>query len=378
MRFLHISDLHIGKRIHGYSMLEDQRRILQQILEIVELRQPDGILIAGDIYDKNVPLESGVTLFNQFLNSLHEIKKQVFFISGNHDSAQRIQFGDQIFAEGDIHVAGVFDGEIRKIRLEDEYGELFVYLMPFLKPSMVREWAEDIKTYEEAVRFALQSVKIKRDKRNLLVAHQFVTKGEWMPKTCESEQLSVGGLDRVDVSVFENFDYVALGHLHGAQKVGREEVRYSGSPLKYSFSESNQKKSAVLLELKEKGEVTIELIPLKPFRDLRVLKGPIEEILKEDNYKKGNQEDYIRVILTDERELYAPMDEIRTVYPNLLRLDFENSRTKTQDGNIEEVEIETKDPFSLFAEFFERQNGREMDEEQKEWVQRILEGGEAE
>lgn len=378
VKFLHLSDLHIGKRMHGYSMLEDQRWILQQILEIVELRQPDGILIAGDIYDKNVPSENGVTLFNQFLNSLHERKKQVFFISGNHDSAQRIQFGDEIFAEGDIHVAGVFDGEIRKIRLEDEYGELFVYLMPFLKPSAVREWKEDVKTHEEAVRFALQTVKIEKEKRNILVAHQFVTNGSWMPNLCESEQPSVGGLDRVDVSVFDAFDYVALGHLHRAQKVGREEVRYSGSPLKYSFSESSHRKSVVLLELGEKGEVTAEQIELKPLRDVRVLKGPIEEILKEQNYKQGNQKDYVRVILTDERELYAPMDEIRAVYPNVLRLDFENSRTRAQDGWKQTEEIENKDPLSLFAEFFERQNGREMDARQRAWVRNILEGGEEE
>lgn len=378
MKFLHLSDLHIGKRIHGCSMLEDQEWILRQILEIVECHHPDGILIAGDIYDKNVPVESGVTLFNQFLNCLHEMKKQVFFISGNHDSAQRIQFGDQVFAEQEIHLAGVFDEEIRKIRLEDEYGELFVYLLPFLKPSMVKKWCPDVKTHEDAVRFALESVKVEEGQRNILVAHQFVTKGMWEPQTCDSEQPSIGGLDRVDSSLFDQFDYVALGHLHGPQKVGRAEVRYSGSPLKYSFSESHHKKSVVLFEMKKKGEVEIALIPLKPRRDLRVLKGPIEEILKPSNYKKGNQEDYVRVILTDEGELYAPLEEIRSVYPNLLRLDFENSRTKAQEWMGETEEIEKKDPLALFADFFERQNGREMDEEQTEWVRKILEGGEVE
>ncbi len=375
MKFLHLSDLHIGKRIHGYSMLEDQRWILQQILEIVETYQPDGILIAGDIYDKNVPIESGVTLFNQFLNSLHEMKKQVFFISGNHDSAQRIQFGDQIFAEQNIHVAGTFEGEIRKIKTEDKYGEIFIYLIPFLKPSMVKAWYGEVKTHQEAVEKALKSVKFEEGKRNILVAHQFVTKGNWSPQICDSEQLSIGGLDRVDVSVFEKFDYVALGHLHGPQKVGRETIRYSGSPLKYSFSESRQKKSAVFFEIKEKGEIEIELIPLIPKRDLRVLKGPLNEILNPDHYKKGNQEDYVRVILTDERELYAPLDEIRKIYPNILRLEFDNTRTKN-DMEIENLEeIEKKDAFTLFSEFFERQNERAMDEEQRKWVRAILEGG---
>lgn len=375
MKFLHLSDLHIGKRIHGYSMLEDQRWILQQILEIVETYQPDGILIAGDIYDKNVPIESGVTLFNQFLNSLHEMKKQVFFISGNHDSAQRIQFGDQIFAEQNIHVAGTFEGEIRKIKTEDKYGEIFIYLIPFLKPSMVKAWYGEVKTHQEAVEKALKSVKFEEGKRNILVAHQFVTKGNWSPQICDSEQLSIGGLDRVDVSVFEKFDYVALGHLHGPQKVGRETIRYSGSPLKYSFSESRQKKSAVFFEIKEKGEIEIELIPLIPKRDLRVLKGPLNEILNPDHYKKGNQEDYVRVILTDERELYAPLDEIRKIYPNILRLEFDNTRTKNDMGMENLEEIEKKDAFTLFSEFFERQNERTMDEEQRKWVRAILEGG---
>ena len=375
MKFLHLSDLHIGKRIHGYSMLEDQRWILQQILEIVETYQPDGILIAGDIYDKNVPIESGVTLFNQFLNSLHEMKKQVFFISGNHDSAQRIQFGDQIFAEQNIQVAGTFEGEIRKIKTEDKYGEIFIYLIPFLKPSMVKAWYGEVKTHQEAVEKALKSVKFEEGKRNILVAHQFVTKGNWSPQICDSEQLSIGGLDRVDVSVFEKFDYVALGHLHGPQKVGRETIRYSGSPLKYSFSESRQKKSAVFFEIKEKGEIEIELIPLIPKRDLRVLKGPLNEILNPDHYKKGNQEDYVRVILTDERELYTPLDEIRKIYPNILRLEFDNTRTKNDTGMENLEEIEKKDAFTLFSEFFERQNERAMDEEQRKWVRAILEGG---
>ena len=329
-----------------------------------------------DIYDKNVPIESGVTLFNQFLNSLHEMKKQVFFISGNHDSAQRIQFGDQIFAEQEIHVAGTFEGEIRKIKTEDQYGELFVYLMPFLKPSMVKPWYGDVKSHQEAVWRALESVRFEEGKRNILVAHQFVTKGEWSPQTCDSEQLSIGGLDRVDASLFDKFDYVALGHLHGAQKVGKETVRYSGSPLKYSFSESRQKKSAVFFEIREKGEIEIELIPLTPLRDLRVLKGPLNEILNPDHYKRGNQEDYVRVILTDERELYAPLDEIRKIYPNILRLEFENTRTKMEAETDHLEEIEKKDAFALFAEFFEKQNDREMDEEQSKWVRTILEGGE--
>lgn len=374
MKFLHLSDLHIGKKIHGYSMLEDQRWILQQILEIIEKYQPDGILIAGDIYDKNVPIESGVTLFNQFLNSLHEMKKQVFFISGNHDSAQRIQFGDQIFAEQNIHIAGTFDGEIRKIKTEDQYGEIFIYLIPFLKPSMVKAWYGEVKTHQEAVEKALESVRFEEGKRNILVAHQFVTKGNWSPQICDSEQLSIGGLDRVDVSIFEKFDYVALGHLHGPQKVGRETIRYSGSPLKYSFSESRQKKSAVFFEIKEKGEIEIELIPLIPLHDLRVLKGPFDEILNPNHYKKGNQEDYVRVILTDERELYAPLDEIRKIYPNVLRLEFDNTRTKKDMENENLEEIEKKDAFTLFSEFFERQNEREMDEEQRKWVRMILEG----
>ena len=374
MKFLHLSDLHIGKKIHGYSMLEDQSWILQQILEIIEKYQPDGILIAGDIYDKNVPIESGVTLFNQFLNSLHEMKKQVFFISGNHDSAQRIQFGDQIFAEQNIHIAGTFDGEIRKIKTEDQYGEIFIYLIPFLKPSMVKAWYGEVKTHQEAVEKALESVRFEEGKRNILVAHQFVTKGNWSPQICDSEQLSIGGLDRVDVSIFEKFDYVALGHLHGPQKVGRETIRYSGSPLKYSFSESRQKKSAVFFEIKEKGEIEIELIPLIPLHDLRVLKGPFDEILNPNHYKKGNQEDYVRVILTDGRELYAPLDEIRKIYPNVLRLEFDNTRTKKDMENENLEEIEKKDAFTLFSEFFERQNEREMDEEQRKWVRMILEG----
>ena len=240
---------------------------------------------------------------------------------------------------------------------------------------MVKAWYGEVKTHQEAVEKALKSVKFEEGKRNILVAHQFVTKGNWSPQICDSEQLSIGGLDRVDVSVFEKFDYVALGHLHGPQKVGRETIRYSGSPLKYSFSESRQKKSAVFFEIKEKGEIEIELIPLIPKRDLRVLKGPLNEILNPDHYKKGNQEDYVRVILTDERELYAPLDEIRKIYPNILRLEFDNTRTKNDTGMENLEEIEKKDAFTLFSEFFERQNERAMDEEQRKWVRAILEGG---
>lgn len=359
MKFLHVSDLHIGKRLHERSFLEDQEYILNEILTIIDKKKVDALLLAGDIYDKSVPAEKGVAIFDDFLTSLKNKGIKVFMISGNHDSAERIHFGGRIMEESGIYIQGRYDGELKKVHLEDEYGNIDVYLLPFVRPSLIQPFApEDTSA------------------RNILVAHQFVTAGEMLPERCESESISVGGLDNVDVSTFADFDYVALGHLHMPQKVGPGHVYYSGSPLKYSFSEAMVRggkapeKSVVLITMEE--DISVEKIPLIPLRDMRVIRGNLEELIKPEIYEKANTEDYIRVILTDEEELYEPLKRLRQVYPNILRLDFDNSRTKMNESvSMSAEKVKEKSAQELFEEFYKKQNNVELSEEQKMLIDKI-------
>lgn len=373
MKFMHLSDLHIGKKIYGHPMLEDQRAVLEQILEIADRTRPDGILIAGDVYDKAVPQESGIALFDYFLTELNRRNMPVFVVSGNHDSGQRLHFGGIIMRKENIWISGIYNGTLEKIRMEDEFGPVNIYLMPFIKPMAVRKYYK-ADTYEEAVKAVLGHTEINDAERNVLVAHQFVTNGAALPEQCDSETVFIGGLDHVDCSVFDAFDYTALGHLHGPQKVGRDTVRYAGSPLKYSFSECYHKKSVVIAELKEKGSCQTERIPIKPLHDMRELKGPLEALKNPQNYKKGDVNDYIRAVLTDEEELYAPLETLRKIYPNILRMDFENSRTKKEAELEFEADIEEKDDLELFEEFYSMQNGRKLSQEQETLVKELLNG----
>lgn len=371
---MHLADLHLGKRVNGFSMMEDQEYILNRILEIMEEEQPDGLLIAGDVYDKTIPPAEAVRLMDDFLTAVAAKRVPVFLISGNHDSAERVAFGHQLMQGSGIWISPVYDGTIRHHTLEDRWGEVNIYLIPFLRPSVVRSFFPDveIEDYTDALRTIIEDLQVDTSRRNVVLAHQFVTAAGALPETCDSEQLSVGGLDRVDGSVFNPFDYTALGHLHGPQRVGSETIRYAGSPLKYSFSELHQKKSVTVAELRAKGETEIRQIPLQPRREMTELRGTFEEILEEARKKGEPQTDYYHMILTDETDVVDALSRLREYYPNIMLLDYDNRRTRSQK-EVEQLDrVEERTPGELFAALYEQQNGQEMDSDRKEYLDGLI------
>ncbi len=378
MKLLHISDLHIGKRVNEFSMLEDQKYILRQILAIADDCKADGVMIAGDIYDKPVPSAEAVQVFDWFLTALADRGKQVYAVSGNHDSAERIAFGAQLMRGRGVFVSPVYRGDTAVYTAQDSYGELCLYLLPFIKPAVVRHALEDApdidgktlpESYQDAVRLAVERMGVDCTKRNILIAHQFVTGAG----RCDSEEVSVGGLDNVDADVFDVFDYVALGHIHSPQYLKRETVRYCGTPLKYSFSEAEQEKSVTVVELGEKGQVGISTVPLAPLHDMRKIRGTYLEVTARDFYRDTDTEDYVQITLTDEEDIPDGLQKLRVIYPNLMRLEYDNSRTK-QSRLIERAEeVEQKSELELFAEFYELQNNQPMSDEQAAFVTRLIE-----
>lgn len=371
---MHLADLHLGKRVNGFSMMEDQEYLLNRILEIMEEEQPDGLLIAGDVYDKTIPPAEAVRLMDDFLTAVAAKHVPVFLISGNHDSAERVAFGHQLMQGSGIWISPVYDGTIRHHTLEDRWGEVNIYLIPFLRPSVVRSFFPDveIEDYTDALRTIIEDLQVDTSRRNVVLAHQFVTAAGALPETCDSEQLSVGGLDRVDGSVFSPFDYTALGHLHGPQRVGSETIRYAGSPLKYSFSELHQKKSVTVAELRAKGETEIRQIPLQPRREMIELRGTFEEILEEARKKGELQTDYYHMILTDETDVVDALSRLREYYPNIMLLDYDNWRTRSQK-EVEQLDrVEERTPGELFAALYEQQNGQEMDSDRKEYLDGLI------
>lgn len=371
---MHLADLHLGKRVNGFSMMEDQEYILNRILEIMEEEQPDGLLIAGDVYDKTIPPAEAVRLMDDFLTAVAAKHVSVFLISGNHDSAERVAFGHQLMQGSGIWISPVYDGTIRHHTLEDRWGEVNIYLIPFLRPSVVRSFFPDveIEDYTDALRTIIEDLQVDTSRRNVVLAHQFVTAAGALPETCDSEQLSVGGLDRVDGSVFSPFDYTALGHLHGPQRVGSETIRYAGSPLKYSFSELHQKKSVTVAELRAKGETEIRQIPLQPRREMTELRGTFDEILEEARKKGELQMDYYHMILTDETDVVDALSRLREYYPNIMLLDYDNRRTRSQK-EVEQLDrVEERTPGELFAALYEQQNGQEMDSDRKEYLDGLI------
>ncbi len=371
MKFVHLSDLHLGKRVNEFSMIEDQAYILTKILGIIREERPDGVLIAGDIYDKSVPSVEAVSLFDDFLKQLSRQQTQVFIISGNHDSPERLGFASELIALSGIHIAPAYDGMVCPVSLEDGYGTVNVYMLPFIKPVHVRSAfpEEKAESYTEAVSAAIAHMDIREGERNILIAHQFVTGAA----RCESEDISVGGLDNVDASVFDAFDYVALGHIHGSQQIGRESVRYCGTPLKYSFSEAKQCKSVTVAELKEKGNLGIRTVSLTPLRDLRELKGTYEELANRKNYEGTSLEDYLHITLTDEEDIVDAVGKLRVIYPNLMKLDYDNRRTRENREITGGDEMEAKTPMELVREFYERQNNQPMNGKQEALVSRLME-----
>ena len=374
MKLFHLSDLHIGKRVNEFSMIEDQKYILTQILYAADQEKPDGILISGDVYDRTIPTAEAVQVFDAFLTRLSEQKIPAFIISGNHDSAERLAFGSSLMGKSGIYFSKVYDGTVEMIPMQDAYGTVWIYLLPFLRPSTIRhalpERAEEVQSTADAVRIALEQTKIDEKERNVLLAHQFVTGA----KRCDAEELQVGDVDQIPAELFASFEYVALGHIHSPQKVGRETVRYCGAPLKYSFSEAGQEKSITVVELKEKGSVDLRTIPLKPLHDLRKIRGTYLEVTAKSFYENRDCEDYLQVTLTDEEDVPDGMAKLRTIYPNLMRLEYDNKRTRSNAEVRAAERVEEKSELELFQEFYELQNNQSMTEVQEQFVEELLRG----
>ncbi|GHU53071.1 nuclease SbcCD subunit D [Clostridia bacterium] len=367
MKFIHMSDLHIGKSVNGFSMLEEQRYVFSQITAYIRLEKPTAVLIAGDIYDRAVPQTSAVRLFDDFLTELFKEDVAVLLISGNHDSPERLNYASRLLSEQNLHLCGAFDGTLRNVTLRDEFGGVRFWLLPFIKPSTVRGSFGEIESYGDAVSAVLKNADIDYSGRNVLLSHQFYKSAGISPARCESELDPIGGLDAVSAELIFGFDYAALGHLHGAQSAGGN-LRYAGSPLKYSFSECRQIKSVTLAELREKGSLKTTPLPLKPIHDMREIKGSLDEILRGES-----SEDYLRVTLTDEEEIIDPMGKIRSVYPNVMALCFENSRFFAGSANISAKNIKKLSPYDLFCEFFLETGGAVMSGEQAEIARELLE-----
>ena len=371
MKLIHLSDLHIGKRVNEVSMIEDQDYILHQIIGIIDDEKADAVIIAGDVYDKTVPSAEAVTLFDDFLCRLAERKLPVFIISGNHDSPERLAFGRKLMESNNIHISPVYDGELKPVSLRDEHGQVDFWLLPFIKPIHVKRYFPDavIESYTDACRVALENMNVDKAKRNVLLTHQFVTGAA----TCESEELSVGGSDNVDASIFDYFDYVALGHIHGPQNIGSNRIRYCGTPLKYSFSEANHHKSVSVVELGAKGELNISLRPLTPKHDMRQIKGSFAEITDKQFYSAMATDDYLHIILTDEDDVEEAVGKLRVIYPNLMKLSYDNTRTRCNQIIVGAEDMERKTPLQLFEELYELQNNQPMSEEQRSFASEIIE-----
>lgn len=371
MKFIHLSDLHLGKRVNEFSMIEDQKYILLQTINIIDDEKPDAVIIAGDIYDKSIPSEEAMLLFDDFLLRLSKRNISVFVISGNHDSSVRLSDHSKLIENQGIYLSPVYDGMLKPVSMEDEYGEINVYMLPFIKPVIIKQYFsdEEILSYTDAVRVAIKHMDVDCNKRNVLVAHQFVLGAA----TCESEEHIVGGLDSVSSDVFDCFDYVALGHIHGKQYIGRETVRYCGTLLKYSFSEKNHVKSVTVVDIKEKGNIDIREVMLTPKRDLREIKGAYEDITNRKNYEGTNVDDYVHIVLTDEEDVIDAIGKLRTIYPNIMKLSYDNKRTRENNVLTEAGAIEEKSPLELFEDFYSMQNNVSMSPWQTDYVKELIE-----
>ena len=370
MKFFHLSDLHLGKRVNEFSMLEDQWDILQKIVVFAKEHKPDAVLIAGDVYDKSMPIVEAVQLLDRFLVWLNELGITVFIVSGNHDNAERVAFGAELLKNSSVHIVQSYNGKIAPVTLSDGYGDINIWMLPYLKPSLIRRHFpdRDVNTYSDAISAALSNANLDISARNVLIAHQFVTGAI----TSESEEISVGGSENVDGSVFDGFDYVALGHIHRPQQICRETLRYCGTPLKYSFSEASHTKSVTVVDMDGKGEIKITELPLVPLRDMREVRGTYNEIMNRNSYRGTNTEDYIHIVLTDEQDEPDAMAKLRNIYPNLMRLEYDNKRTQAASSFETVASTEKKTPSQLFGELFEMQNGQPMSEDQSKYVTNLF------
>ncbi len=388
MKFIHTADLHIGKSICEHSMLDEQRRILAKILELVDFEKPDAVLVAGDVYDKPVPSADAVAVLDDFLVQLSKTGAKVFVLSGNHDSAERIAFGGRLMENRGVYMSPVYSGTFSPVTLKDDVGETDVWMLPFVRPAMVRanlstdEERAQVTDYTSATRMAISQMAFTKGRRNVLLAHQFVTGAE----RSDSEE-NVGGLDNVDASVFDSFDYVALGHIHKPQNVAKDasgvaRVRYSGTPLKYSLSEKDHKKSVTVIELGKKAgtrlaDIAVREISLEPHHDVREIRGAYAELVSPEYQRMQisgglKLDDYVYIKLTDENDVPDAALKLRGVYPNLMMLDYDNERTRNQKLGACADKVEQKTPMELFGEFFSDMTNRSLNEEEAEFVHGIV------
>ena len=372
MKFMHLSDLHLGKRVNEFSMLEDQVYILNKIVNIIDLEKPAAIILAGDIYDKPIPPAEAVELFDDFLYKLSQRNLKVFIISGNHDSAERIAFGSRLFDKTGLYMSPVYNGTILPIELNDDFGKINIYMLPFIKPIHVKRFFpdEEISSYTDAVSTVIKNMHLDTGIRNILVTHQFVTGAS----RTESEDISVGGSDNVNADVFCDFDYVALGHIHRSQSCGSEYIRYSGTPLKYSFSESKDTKSITVIDIMEKGDIKLDFIPLTPLRDMVEIKGTYDELMLKSFYENTTYpNDYVHITLTDENDILDVITRLRVVYKNIMKLDYDNKRTRSNSEINLINDMESKSPLELFDIFYDSRNGQPLNNEQREFMENIIE-----
>lgn len=369
MKLFHLSDLHLGKRVNEVSMLEDQAHILAQILTLIDEERPDALLIAGDVYDKSIPPAEAVSLFDDFLYSVSRRGVPVLMISGNHDSPERLAFGRRMMEGAGVYISPVYAGETTPVTLHDAHGDVHFWLLPFLKPAHVRRFEPEaeIESYADAVRVAIDRMNVDFSARNVLLTHQFVTGAA----TCESEELSVGGTDNVDASVFDGFDYVALGHLHGPQNVGSSRVRYCGTPLKYSFSEEKQEKSVTVVHLGEKGALRLEALALRPLHDMRRIRGSFAQLTAQGTAQ--TTQDYLHIVLTDEEDVPEAMGRLRQIYPQIMKLSYDNTRTRSDQIVEGAQDVQRKSPLALFEELYEQMNNRPMSEAQRAFASAQIE-----
>ncbi|MBE6764569.1 MAG: exonuclease SbcCD subunit D [Ruminococcaceae bacterium] len=366
MRFLHTADLHIGKRVFDISLTDDQKAVLSQIADIAQRENCDAVLIAGDVYDRSSPPAEAMTAFSDFVSSLSEKGIPVYIIGGNHDSGERVDYMAPLLERSGVYFCGAFDGGLRSYKMRDAHGDVNIHLLPFVKPINVKRYFPDaeIQSYEQAIKTVLDNADVDFDSRNVLVAHQFITGGE----TCDSEEFAIGGLDNISASVFDGFDYVALGHLHGCQRVGRDTLRYSGSPIKYSFSEMNHKKSVTIVDIGEKGSTEIRTVPLTQPHDMRDVSGTLAELMSGEY-----SEDYVRVTVTDEDVAPDAASMVLSVYPNMMRFGVKNSKIGVAEQYMSAQDIGTKSISQLFCEFYSlRNNGVEPDGKRMKLLEEIL------
>lgn len=364
MKILHLSDLHLGKRVNEISMIEDQKYILEQIILLIKKQKITVVLLCGDIYDKSIPTIEAIHLLDEFLNQLSELNVKVLMISGNHDSGDRLSFGKDLFKHSNLYIASQFEKEIEKIAIEEKGIRVNFYMLPFVKPAYINhELKIQAETYEECFQYLISQTPIDKNEINILMAHQFVTANKKSPELSDSETSNLGGIDNIDFHVFDDFDYVALGHIHKPQAMGREMVRYAGSILKYSFSEIHMDKKATILTINNEKEISISYETLKPLRDMREIECSLDEILKKE-CKIGNEQDYMHVILTDQEQILDAIGKVRTVYPNVMQISFKNRRYMKQFESIQmkEDQISDQSPIELFEQFYKMQNHIELDE----------------